>query len=86
MGKGCTCRSTLGGTIVSNFPQIQAEPNGGVDVIDIASLQKIKTIPIPGGIHDLYITPDGKYVVAGATEIKFRPANAGSLRRRTWEA
>jgi YVTN family beta-propeller protein len=52
--------------VVSNFPQLQAEPGGGIDVIDTASLEKVKTIPIPGGIHDMYITPDGKYVVAGA--------------------
>jgi DNA-binding beta-propeller fold protein YncE len=52
--------------VVSNFPQLQAEPSGGVDVIDPASLEKIKTISIPGGIHDMYITPDGKDVVAGA--------------------
>jgi DNA-binding beta-propeller fold protein YncE len=52
--------------VVSNFPQLQAEPGGGIDVIDTASLEKIKTIPIPGGIHDMYLTPDGKYVVAGA--------------------
>ncbi len=52
--------------VVSNFPQLQADPSGGVDVIDTASLEKIKTIPIPGGIHDLYLTPDGKYVIAGA--------------------
>jgi YVTN family beta-propeller protein len=52
--------------VVSNFPQLQAEPSGGIDVIDTASLEKIKTIPIPGGIHDMYLTPDGKYMVAGA--------------------
>jgi YVTN family beta-propeller protein len=52
--------------VVSNFPQLQAEPSGGVDVLDAASFEKIKTISIPGGIHDMYITPDGKYVVAGA--------------------
>jgi YVTN family beta-propeller protein len=52
--------------VVSNFPQLQAEPSGGIDIIDVASLEKIKTISIPGGIHDMYITPDGKYVVAGA--------------------
>jgi YVTN family beta-propeller protein len=52
--------------VVSNFPALQAEPSGGVDVIDTASLTKTKTIAIPGGIHDMYITPDGKYVVAGA--------------------
>jgi DNA-binding beta-propeller fold protein YncE len=70
--------------VVSNFPQLQAEPSGGVDVIDTASLAITKTIPIPGGIHDMYLTPDGKYVVAEPTEMKFRPANAGSPSRRTW--
>ena len=45
-------------------------------MIDTASLQNIKTIPIKGGIHDLNLTPDGKYVVAGAS----RGAKAG---RRT---
>ena len=50
---------------LSAFPEIKAEPNGGVDVIDTASLQNIKTIPIRGGIHDLYVAPDGKYVVGG---------------------
>jgi len=52
--------------VVSNFPQLQAEMSGGVDVVDVASLTKIKSIAIPGGIHDMYLTPDGKYVVAGA--------------------
>jgi YVTN family beta-propeller protein len=52
--------------VVSNFPQLQAEPSGGIDVIDTASFEKVKTIPIPGGIHDMYLTPDGKYAIAGA--------------------
>ena len=50
---------------VSHFPQIRAKDNGGVDVIDASSLQNVKTIPIKGGIHDLNVTPDGKYVVGG---------------------
>ena len=33
---------------------------------------KVKTISIKGGIHDLYITPDGKYVVAGANRHQVR--------------
>jgi YVTN family beta-propeller protein len=73
--------------VVSNFPQLQAEPSGGVDVIDTASLEKIKSISIPGGIHDLYITPDGKYVVAGANRNEVpackcgvsAPTNLGSV-------
>jgi YVTN family beta-propeller protein len=73
--------------VVSNFPQLQAEPSGGVDVIDVASLEKIKTISIPGGIHDIYVTPDGKYVVAGANRNQVpackcgvsAPTNLGSV-------
>ncbi len=53
---------------LSDFPQIKAAPSGGVDVIDTASLQNVKTIPLKGGIHDLNVTPDGKYVVAGASQ------------------
>ena len=41
----------------SEFPQIKANPSGGVDVIDTASLEKVKTIAIRGGIHDLNVTP-----------------------------
>ena len=65
-GKRMYVSINLRWNVVSNFPQLQAQPSGGVDVVDVASLEKIKTIPIPGGIHDLYLTPDGKYVVAGA--------------------
>ena len=63
--------------VVSNFPQLQAEPSGGIDIIDVASLEKIKTIPIPGGIHDLYLTPDGKYVVAGANRNEIPACKCG---------
>jgi len=52
---------------LSHFPQIRAESSGGMDVIDTGSLQDIKAISIKGGIHDLYITPDGKYVVGGVS-------------------
>jgi YVTN family beta-propeller protein len=60
---------------VSDFPQIKAAPSGGIDIIDTASLANVKTIPIKGGIHDLNVTPDGKYVVAGAVRAAKPPAN-----------
>ena len=60
---------------LSNFPEIKAGPSGGVDVIDAASLEKVKTIPIRGGIHDMYVTPDGKYVVAGGARGAKPPTN-----------
>jgi len=61
---------------LSEFPQIKAAPSGGVDVIDTVSLQNVKTIPLKGGIHDLNVTPDGKYVLAGASRGAKPPANA----------
>jgi YVTN family beta-propeller protein len=60
---------------LSAFPQIKAQPNGGVDVIDTVSLQNVKTIAIRGGVHDLNITPDGKYVIAGTSRGAKPPAN-----------
>jgi YVTN family beta-propeller protein len=39
---------------------------GGVDVIDTVSLQRVKNVPTKGTIHNAYVTPDGKYVVAGS--------------------
>ena len=61
---------------LSEFPVIKAKPSGGVDVIDAVSLTNVKTIPIPGGIHDLNDTPDGKYVIAGSVRAAKPPANA----------
>jgi len=61
---------------VSEFPQIKAAPSGGVDVIDTTSLQNVKTIALKGGIHDLNVTPDGKFVLAGASRGAKPAANA----------
>jgi YVTN family beta-propeller protein len=37
-----------------------------VDVVDTASLQRAKSIPIKGEVHNTYVTPDGRYVIAGS--------------------
>jgi hypothetical protein len=29
-------------------------------------MQRVKTMPTKGPIHNAYVTPDGKYVVAGS--------------------
>ena len=50
---------------LSEFPKVKANPTGGVDVIDTQSLQKVKTIAMTGGVHDLNVTPDGKFVIVG---------------------
>jgi YVTN family beta-propeller protein len=63
--------------VVSNFPALQAEMSGGIDIVDTASLTKTQTIAIPGGIHDMYLTPDGKYVVAGANRNELPECKCG---------
>ncbi len=60
---------------LSQFPQIRASASGGVDVIDTGSLQRIKTISIKSGVHDLNVTPDGKYVIVGNARGAKPPAN-----------
>jgi YVTN family beta-propeller protein len=37
-----------------------------VDVIDTVKLTRIKSIPTKGGEHNVYVTPDGKYLIAGS--------------------
>src|SRR5882762_1563464 len=64
---------------LSDFPQIKANASGGVDVIDTASLQNVKTIPIKGGVHDLNVTPDGKYVIVGNSRGARPAANVMSV-------
>jgi YVTN family beta-propeller protein len=39
-------------------------------VIDTVRLERVKTIPTRGTIHNAYVTPDGKYVVAGSIQGK----------------
>jgi len=64
---------------VSDFPQIKANASGGVDVIDTASLANVKTIAIKGGVHDLNVTPDGKYVIVGNSRGARPAANVMSV-------
>jgi YVTN family beta-propeller protein len=47
------------------YVAIIAQP-GAVDVIDTTSAKRVKTIPTKGGIHNTFVTPDGKYVIAGS--------------------
>ena len=50
---------------------IKAEDVGALDIIDSTTLEKIKSIPVRRGLHDLAVTADGKYVAAGAPGGRF---------------
>ncbi len=47
------------------YVAIVSDP-GAIDVIDTAALARVKSIPNRGGVHNVYLTPDGKYLVAGS--------------------
>jgi YVTN family beta-propeller protein len=64
-GKSIYAAIALSYNDLSEFPKIKANATGGVDVIDTVSLTKVKTIPMKGGVHDLNVTPDGKFVIVG---------------------
>jgi YVTN family beta-propeller protein len=40
---------------------------GGIDIIDTVAQEKVKFIRVLRGVHNPFITPDSKYVVAGST-------------------
>jgi YVTN family beta-propeller protein len=42
-------------------------PEGAVDVIDAVSLIRVKSIRVDS-VHNVYVTPDGKYAVSGSLE------------------
>jgi YVTN family beta-propeller protein len=44
-------------------------PQGAVDVIDTVSLIRVKSIHVDG-VHNVYVTPDGRYAVSGSLEGK----------------
>lgn len=57
---------------------------GGVDVIDLVGEQRIKTIRVLGGVHNPFITPDSKYVVAGSTGGAVATVIDTELERPVW--
>jgi YVTN family beta-propeller protein len=47
-----------------------ARGQGAVDVIDAATLTRTKSIPVKGRLHNIYVTPDGKYLITGSIAAK----------------
>jgi YVTN family beta-propeller protein len=44
---------------------IRSDP-AALDVVETASLEKVKSIPMKDGLHNIVVTPDGKYAVASS--------------------
>ena len=57
---------------------------GGVDVIDTVADEHVKFIRILRGVHNTFITPDSKYVVAGSTGGRTATIIDTELERPVW--
>jgi YVTN family beta-propeller protein len=66
------------------FVSIVAAP-GAVEVVDTASLKSIKSIAVKGGVHNTYVTPDGKFVVAGSIAGKILTVIDAQTLQPVWE-
>jgi YVTN family beta-propeller protein len=58
--------------------------NGAVDVIDAGSLERVKSIATQGGVHNTFVTPDGKYVIAGSIAGRKLTVIDGSTEEPLW--
>jgi DNA-binding beta-propeller fold protein YncE len=45
-----------------------AQAPGAVDVIDVPTLTNVKSVPVEGSVHNVYVTPDGRYAVSGSVQ------------------
>jgi YVTN family beta-propeller protein len=57
---------------------------GGVDVIDTVAEEHVRFIRILRGVHNTFITPDSKYVVAGSTGGRTATVIDTELERPVW--
>lgn len=58
---------------------------GAVDVIDSSSMKRIGSVAVKGGVHNTYVTPDGKYVLAGSIAGKILTVIDPESLRILWE-
>src|SRR3989475_4265297 len=63
---------------------IRTEP-GVIDVIDATSLTRVKSIPVDGSVHNVFVTPDGKYAVSGSIENKAATVIDLQTEQAVWE-
>ena len=66
------------------FVGIRSAP-GAVDVVDAATLKIIKSIAVKGAVHNVYVTPDGKFAVGGSIEGKMLTAIDAHTLAIAWE-
>ena len=66
------------------FVAIARDP-GAVDVVGAATLTRVKSIPVHGRLHNIYVTPDGKFLIAGSIPKKLLTVVDLSTDSIAWE-
>jgi YVTN family beta-propeller protein len=61
------------------------EDPGSVDVIGTTALERTTTIPVDGSVHNIFVTPDGKFAVSGSIENKAATVIDLSTEKAAWE-
>jgi len=62
-----------------------AEDPGALDVIDTTELSVAKTIAVNGRLHNVYVTPDNKYVITGSIRTKVLTVIDLASEKIAWE-
>lgn len=62
-----------------------ARDGGALDVIDAATLTRTNSIPVHGNLHNVYVTPDGKYVVTGSVRTGVITVIDAATEQVAWE-
>src|SRR3981081_3198742 len=62
-----------------------AEDPGALDIIDTTELSVAKTIPVNGRLHNVYVTPDNKYVITGSIRTKILTVIDLASEKIAWE-
>jgi YVTN family beta-propeller protein len=62
-----------------------ARDPGALDIIDTKTLTRTKSIPVHGRLHNVYVTPDGKYVITGSIKNKMLTVIDLATEEPAWE-
>jgi YVTN family beta-propeller protein len=62
-----------------------ARDPGALDIIDTKTLTRTKSIPVHGRLHNVYVTPDGKYAITGSIKNKMLTVIDLATEEPVWE-
>jgi len=62
-----------------------ARDPGALDVIDATSLTRTKSIAVHGRLHNVYVTPDGRYLITGSISGKILTVIDLATEQLVWE-